>query len=114
MSVTDSLLETSRADTDVLITNDEHGDILSKPREVTFLLLAADKEKADLVGSFIEDNRYGQVTVEPGDGTYSIFVRINMPIQQPIICSVSGLMACLAAIFGIEYDGWESEIQRAT
>jgi hypothetical protein len=113
VAIVDTLLETARADTDLLFTNDKHGDVLSTSREVTFLLTAPDRAKADLVGSFITDNRYGSVTVESAE-RHCIFVRIDMPIRQHIICSVSALMACVAEIFGIEYDGWESEIQRAT
>jgi hypothetical protein len=114
VGIVDTLLDTARADTDLLLTSDKHGDVLSKRRDVTFLLLAPEQAKAGLVANFIEDNRYGRAVVETGESQVRVCVHINMPIDQPIICSVSGLMACVAAIFGLEYDGWESEIQRAT
>jgi hypothetical protein len=113
MGIVDTLLDTARADTELLFLNDRHGDVLSKPRVVTFLLLAPDRAKADLVASFIDDNRYGATRVEPMDEKWGVFVEINMPIEQNVICSVSGLMACIAAVFSIEYDGWESLVQRA-
>ena len=114
MGIVDTLLENARADTELLLLNDRHGDVLSKPREVTFLLVAQDRDKADLVASFIGDNRYGAATVEPYDGKFGVFVKVIMPIEQNVICSVSALFACVAAVFSVEYDGWESEIQRAT
>jgi regulator of ribonuclease activity B len=114
VSITDTLLETAKADTELLQTADGNGDILAKPRVVTFLLIADTKELADLVASFIYDNRYGTCNVEPYDQEFGIFVRITMPIQQNIICAISGLFACVSAIFKVEYDGWESEIQRAS
>ena len=88
-------------------------DVLAKPRVVTFLLRAPDRAKADLVASFIDDNRYGATRVEAMDERWGVFVDITMPIEQNIICSVSGLMACVATIFSVEYDGWESLVQRA-
>jgi|GEM_PF-3875287 len=42
-----------------------------------------------------------------GDGRWSI----RMPITQPVICSVSALMVCLARLFSVEYDGWGSVVQ---
>ena len=113
MGIVETLLETARADTKVLMENDRHGDILSRPRLVTFLLLAKEKEKADLVASFIYDNRYGATRVESTETRHAIFVDVLMPIEQNILCGVSGLMACVATIFEVEYDGWSSAIQRA-
>lgn len=85
VNITEILLDTARADTDLLLTNDKHGDILSTRRDVTFLLIAPDNEKALLVANFIDDNRYGQVAVENDQGNCCIYVRINMPINQHII-----------------------------
>ena len=112
MHITDTLLETARADSDLLIKNDKLGDDLSKAREVTFLLIAPSKKKAELVASFVDDNRYGAARVKRSGAQYGIYVAINMPIEQNVLASVSGFMACLAEIFGIKYDGWESDVQR--
>ena len=104
-SIVELLLETAKADTDLLITNDTLGDILSIPREVDFLLCAPTAEKAELVASFINDNRYGSATATTDEDGHRVSVVIIMPITQPVLCSVSGLMACISVIFDLEYDG---------
>jgi hypothetical protein len=114
MNITEILLDTAKADTDRLLANDRKGDVIDQRRNVHFLLIAPDKEKAMRVADFIDDNRYGQVSIENDHDKSCIYVGINMPIDQHIICCVSGLMACIAKTFEIEYGGWESKIQRAT
>jgi hypothetical protein len=113
-TVVEVLMDTAKADTDVLIKNDELGDVLSIPREVDFLLRAPSEEKATLVADFINDNRYGDATALCDEEGYRVSVLINMPITQHVLCSVSGLMACICEIFEIEYDGWESAVQKGT
>ena len=112
MNFTEILLDTARADTELLLANDKRGDTLVTRRNVTFLLVAPDNDKALLVANFVDDNRYGQVAVENDQGKHSVYVQINMPIDQHIICCVSGLMACIAKIFEVEYKGWNSKVQR--
>ena len=110
MAIVDVLLRNAYEDTQLLLKNDSLGDQLSVPRDVDFLLRTHDEEKARVVCSFINDNQYGAAKVQ---GT-EVLVVIHMPIQQNIICSVSALMACVAQIFGAEYDGWGSELRKAT
>jgi hypothetical protein len=114
VAITDILLRTAYEDTQLLRKNDAHGDVFSVPRDVDFFLVAEDKEKAELVSSFINDNQYGTARVDEGDGTYNVLVVVHMPTEQNILCSVSALMACVAAIFGIKYDGWGCVIQTKT
>jgi hypothetical protein len=107
-TVVEQLIETATADTDLLSQNQQLGDVVSIPREVTFLLIARSAKQAQLVASFINDYRYGHATAERKD----VHVRITMPVTQPVLCSVSGFFACLSEIYELKYDGWESEIQR--
>lgn len=111
-SVVDTLLETARADTELLQKNDGLGDDFSVPRQVDFLLLAKDRARAELVASFIEDNRYGVARVEQAGDEFRILVFVTMPTTQNVLCSVSGLMACVAALFEVNYDGWGCVIQK--
>lgn len=113
MPIVDDLLRTAYEDTQLLIKNDQLGDVLSTPRDVEFLLRAPDEQKARTVCSFIRDNQYGVAAVQEHDGSFSVSVVIHMPITQNLICSVSALMCCLAAVFGMEYDGWGSVIKSA-
>ena len=112
MAIVDLLLNTARSDTDLLIENDGQGDVFTSPRQVDFFFRAPTKEKADLVANFINDNRYGEASAEMVELEHVVKVLILMPITQNLICSVSGLMACLGEIFDVEYDGWGSVIQR--
>jgi len=113
MSLVDSLLTAAYEDTQLLLKNDELGDVLSTPRDVEFLLRTEDQTRAETVCSFINDNQYGVAEVQPSDQGFGILVTINMPSTQQVLCSVSALMCCLAELFSVEYDGWGTTIQRA-
>ncbi len=113
MPIVEDLLKTAYEDTQLLIKNDQLGDVLSVPRDVDFVLRAPDEGKARTVCSFIQDNRYGKASVSEESGGFIVEVVIHMPITQNVVCSVSALMCCIAGIFGLEYDGWGSVIKRA-
>jgi len=106
MSVVDTLMETAKADTDLLRTLDSQGDNFAAARDVDFLLRAPSKDKAEIASGFINDYQFGTATLQEQDGQYSVLVVINMAIQQQAILSVSGFMGCVCALFGLEYDGW--------
>jgi len=110
-SIVDLLLDTSKADTDLLLQNDSHGDVLSTFRQVDFLLRAPTAEKASLVANFINDNRYGEASATSDEAGHRIAIMIDMPITQHVLCSVSGLMACISKIFDVQYDGWGSVLK---
>ncbi|MBN7822573.1 ribonuclease E inhibitor RraB [Bowmanella yangjiangensis] len=101
-----ALLDNAYQDTQLLISNDQQGDIFSEFREVDFTLYSKNKEKGELIASFINDNNYGKASYEKIEQSHRITVVINMPTTQNLICSVSGLMVCLAALYDLEYDGW--------
>ena len=114
VSVVDALLENARADVDLLRKNDERGDVFSRPRDVDFLLVAPTPEKADLVANFVNANCYGLAKVQDHDGAeVGVLVTIRMPVEQHVLHSISGFMACLAALFGVRYDGWGCVLQTA-
>jgi hypothetical protein len=113
VAIVEDLLNNAYQDTQVLLKNDDLGDVLSVPRDVDFLLLCGEKQKAETVCSFIQDNQYGTATVQESEAGFNVVVVSHMPITQNVICAVSALMCCVAAIFGVEYDGWGSPIQRA-
>ena len=113
MALVDDLLDNAFQDTQVLLKNDELGDVLSTPRDVDFLFRCADAKKAEIVCSFVNDNQYGRAKVQEDDGAFSVLLVSHMPITQNVLCSVSALMCCIATIFEVEYDGWGSPIQRA-
>jgi len=106
MEIIESLLKSAYEDTQLLLKNDSLGDQFSTPRDVDFLLIAENEHKASLVCAFINDNRYGTARVEQSGEEFNITAVIRMPVEQNILCSVSGLMTCIGAIFGVEYDGW--------
>ena len=111
MHIVETLLETARLDTDLLSRNDRRGDDFSRVRPVDFILLAPDREKADVVAEFIDDCRYGRARVEETGGEFRIQVVIEMPTTQSVLCAVSGLMACVAELFDVRYDGWGCVLQ---
>ncbi|GAB2180867.1 hypothetical protein DLREEDagrD3_10900 [Denitratisoma sp. agr-D3] len=114
MPIIDTLLTAAYEDTQLLIKNDALGDDFSVPRDVDFVLRTKEKEKAETISLFVQDNQYGVPRIEEVEGDFRIVVTIHMPITQQVLCSVSGLMGCLSEIFGAEYDGWGCVIQRHT
>lgn len=111
MKLVEALLDTSYADTQLLIKNDELGDSFAIVRDVDFVFLAEEKSKAEIVASFVNDNRYGVPRVEETDEGFRLVVTIEMPTTQNLLCSVSALMVCLAELFSIQYDGWGSTLK---
>ena len=113
MAIIDTLMETAVADTDLLRVFDRQGDNLSAPRDVAFLLRAPSADKANLVASFINDYQYGVANAQDLEDSPSVLVVIHMPIEQHAILSVSGFMACVCELFGLDYDGWECDVRVA-
>lgn len=114
MSVIDTLTEIAIADTDLLRRLDEQGDLFDVPRNVDFLLRSPSAEKASLVAGFINDYQYGVATPQESEGEHSVLVVVHMPIQQHSILAVSGFMACVCQLFGLDYDGWACVAQTST
>ncbi|KEZ04794.1 hypothetical protein GQ57_15840 [Burkholderia sp. MSh2] len=106
MSTVATLMDTAVADVELLRVLDADGDDFSIPRDVEFLLRGPSAEKAAIVASFINDHQYGRATADQSGAGHRVLVVINMPIQQHNILSVSGFMACLGMLYGLEYDGW--------
>jgi len=111
MSIVEALLDSAYQDTQSLIGNNKKGDDFNISRDIDFILYAGDASKADTVSSFINDNQYGNASFEEVDGKYRILVVLHMQATQNLICSVSGLMTCIAKIFQVDYDGWGCVLQ---
>ncbi len=114
MSVVEKLLDTAAADLDLLAANAAKSDRQGISRDIDFLLIAPDREKAEVVSSFVADNRYGAATIEPEpDSTrWRVQVVVHAPATEQVVCSISGLMTCLAELFDLEYDGWGCVLQQ--
>lgn len=106
MSTVATLMDTAVADVELLRVLDADGDDFSIPRDVEFLLRGSSAEKASIVACFVNDHQYGRASLDQLGDIYRVLVVINMPIQQHNILSVSGFMACLCMLYGLEYDGW--------
>ena len=113
MAAIDSLIATAVSDTDLLRKLDGQGDSFAVPRDVEFLLRAPSAEKATTVASFINDYQYGVATAQDLEDSPSVLVVVHMPIEQHTIQSVSGFMACVCELFGLDYDGWGCVVQVA-
>ena len=103
MNLVAELMESAASDTDVLRSLNSNGDKFSVARDVEFLLIAPDREKATLVADFINDFSYGVATVQDD---ISVLVVVHMPVEQPVALCISGFFTCVARLFGVTYDGW--------
>ncbi|MPY26196.1 ribonuclease E inhibitor RraB [Shewanella sp. YLB-07] len=110
MHIVEKLLDSAYQDSELLKKRDEMGDVFSAFHDVDFCIEAPDKEKAETVCSFINDNRYGNAHVEEADGNFRVITITNTPVTQEIISSLSANMVSIAAIFRCEFSGWGSTI----
>lgn len=111
MTLLNNLLDNSYQDTEFLLKNSEQGDQLDISRDISFILYGSDEEKVKSFCEFVNDNQYGNAKYQSEEKQMRVIVNILMPSTQHLICSISGLMTCLAELFGLEYDGWDSNIQ---
>jgi hypothetical protein len=112
MHIIESLRENAIADVDLLRKNDSMGDVFAKPRDVDFAFKTNDGKQAEILCAFIKEMNYGSARVEIVDkGLFRVINVIHMPINQHIVCSVSGFMHCIGELFHVEFDGWGSVIQ---
>lgn len=114
MAVIDTLMQHATADADLLRKLGGQGDRFSVSRDVEFLLRAPSAEKATIVASFLNDYQYGVATAQDLDDLPSVLVVVRMPIEQHVIVSVSGFMACICELFGLDYDGWGCVVHKAS
>jgi len=110
MHIIDKLLNSAYQDSELLKQRNEMGDVFNAFRDVDFCIDAPDQEKADIVCSFINDNRYGEARVEEADDNYRVITVTNTPVSQPIISALSANMVSIADIFGCEFNGWGAVI----
>ena len=61
----------------------------------------------------INDDQYGVATAQGLKDSPSVLVVVNIPIEQHAIQSVSGFLACVCELFGLDYDGWGCTVQAA-
>lgn len=114
MTLFDLLTKTAEADTELLRKNDTLGDVFATPRAVDFAFETVDQERANDFAEFVNGKQYGVARITEAEaGRFRIVVFINMPINQHLVCSVSGFMLCLSRLFQIDYQGWGSVVQRS-
>jgi hypothetical protein len=113
MAIIDTLMQNAAADVELLRLLDSKGDRFSIAREVSFLLRCPTVDKANTAASFINECQYGVATTQDLEESPSVLVAVRMPLEQHAIHSVSGFMACICELFGLEYDGWECTVQSA-
>jgi hypothetical protein len=116
MSFLKILMDTAVEDSKVLVTNQEVGDRPEIPRDIEFRFYAKTEERAQLVASFVTDFRYGRPTVEAseyeGGVRWLLIVTIHAPTAVNVVMTLSGFMVCLSQLYDLDYDGWESSIER--
>ncbi|WP_161556533.1 ribonuclease E inhibitor RraB [Burkholderia pyrrocinia] len=107
-------MDTAVADVELLRSLDANGDDFSIPRDVEFLMPGPSAEKASIVAGFINDYQYGLATADQLGEIHRVLVVVHMPIQQHNISCVSGFMACVSLLYGLEYDGWDALLRSAS
>jgi hypothetical protein len=114
MDIVENLLDTAVKDNGLLIAMQQNGDVPNKPRDLEFFLYAQTEERATLVADFITDNRYGRPLVQfsSGDKPWLLKVTVNSPATENVIHALSAFFVFLSEIYDLEYDGWETSIER--
>jgi hypothetical protein len=117
MSVVQLLMDTAVEDSQLLVKNQEIGDRSEIPRDIDFVLYAKDKEKAELVASFVTDYRYGRPSLEGhieerGDYSWRLLITIHSPTSENVVMTLSAFMVCLSKLYDLDYDGWGCTIHK--
>jgi hypothetical protein len=116
MSVVKLLMDTAVEDSKVLVKNQEVGDRPEIPRDIEFRFYAKTEDRANLVANFVADYRYGKPAVErsehEGVVRWLLLITIHAPTTENVVMSLSAFMVCLSQFYDLDYDGWESSIQR--
>lgn len=112
--IVENLLDTAVKDNQLLITMQENGDVSSKLRDLDFFLYAQTEDRATFVADFITDNRYGRPSVQlsSGDKPWCIKVVVKAPTTENVVHTLSAFFVFLSDIYDLEYDGWETSIER--
>lgn len=110
MSIVDDLISTEGADIDLLRIRDSQGDVFNHRRAVDFVFVTASEPQANAVAGFLADYRYAETSVAPVTDEFRVVATIAMSLEQPELLAVSGFMCCIAALFGVTYDGWGAPI----
>jgi hypothetical protein len=113
VNVIETLLENSAKDVQLLATLARQGDVAAIPRRVTFRLIGSERKQVDIAAHFIDDNHYGRTHVSTATDRRELSVDVEMPLTAHVVSCVSGMMASVAALFGLTYDGWEANIERS-
>jgi hypothetical protein len=117
MHITQVLLNNSAQDLAVLEHNRSIGDRAEIARDIDFAFHTKDEGQANTVGAFINDNHYGSATYEAVDDPkfgkfWRVVCVVHAPATEQVVCSISGVMACIGVVFNIEYVGWGSLVQK--
>jgi hypothetical protein len=102
-------MDTAVEDSQLLVKNQEMGDRSEIPRDIGFVLYAKDKEKAELVASFVTDYRYGRPSVEGqveerGEYSWRLLITIHSPTTENVVMTLSAFMVCLSKVYDLDYD----------
>lgn len=106
MHITQRLLETSYQDFELIQNLESQGANPNLIHTLDYCFIAPDKDKAELVCSFIRDNAYGNARVESNDESHRIIVEIQAPLIRHLIYNVSANMVSISYMFSIEFVGW--------
>ncbi len=116
MGTVERLMDAAVADNELLVKNQELGDDAQIARDIEFHFYAQDEERAKLVASFVSDCRYGRPSISRtehhGTVAWRLSVAINTLMTENLVMTLSAFVVCLSQLYGLEYDGWESDIKR--
>jgi hypothetical protein len=112
MSVVNKLLDNSLRDRELLRKNLQLGDDLQVPRLVDFVFVTPAKEIAEELVAYVGEGHFGEPQTAALEDGFRVVVTCKMPVSESVLCCVSGLMACVATLFKVHYDGWGCVVQK--
>jgi hypothetical protein len=106
MDTASMLMQRAHRDHELLARNERRGDDLAKARHVDFAMVADAEASAKRVCDFVNACNYGLAWFQREEDDWKLYVRVLMPLARDRLCCTSGLMAVIAAQFGLRYEGW--------
>ena len=109
------LMERAETDRRLIARNQRHGDDISRPRQVRFELVAKSEAHAIDLSGLINALGYGDAAaiesvqgsvMSANPGEWRVVICMLIPLSPHQLVRTSALMAALASLLGVHYDGW--------
>lgn len=112
MHITEHLLQTSYSDFQLIEDLESKGDNPNLLHTLDYCFATTDRKKAEIICSFVKDNAYGDPRIDGDGDDLRVVVEVQTPLLRNIVYNISANMVSISHIFGVEYIGWGTTVEK--